>query len=249
MKKLRFICALSAALLLFNATFSALAAALDPAAAADQRALGEVGRPETEPIGLDLALNVIGGSLHFETGEHPFAADLVDGRIAAVSGNAGMDGTESSVTLTLDMLAGETMSFDYKCSTEYGGDIFTFSVNGERELLRSGEWDWSGHTYTAESSGSHTFVWKYQKDSGMGSGSDCVWLDEIAYSGDQGAWIPGDANGNGAVSATDALLTMRFAIGIIGEHELIFHNADIDGDGSVSLLDAVWILRVALGIG
>ena len=138
MKKLRFICALLAALLLFNATFSALAAALDPAAAADQRASGEVERPETEPIDLDLVLNVIGGSLHFETSEYPFTATVIDGRIAAVSGNAGVDSSFSSVTLTLDMLAGETLRFDYKCSTEYGGDIFTFSVNWQTALLRSG---------------------------------------------------------------------------------------------------------------
>ena len=239
MRKNRFLCAVLTALLLF--------AAASPAFDSAASSIG-ADRTETEPIDLDLALNAIGGSLHFETSEHPFTGTVIDGRIAAVSGNAGVDSSFSSITLTLDMRAGDTLSFDYKCSTEYGGDIFTFSVNGQTELLRSGEWAWNSYTYTAGQNGSCTFVWKYQKDYGMSVGSDCVWLDEIVYSGDPGAWIPGDANGNGEVSVSDALLTMRFAMAIIGEHQLIFHNADIDGNGSVNLLDAVFILRISIGL-
>ena len=44
------------------------------------------------------------------------------------------------------------------------------------------------------------------------------------------------------MSVFDALLTMRFAIGFIGEHALIFNNADIDSDGSISISDALSIL-------
>ena len=243
MRKKRFLCAALTALLLFAAASSALAAVLgSPALSCG------ADRPNKELIDLDLVLNTIGGSLHFETSEYPFTATVIDGRIAAVSGNAGVDSSFSSVTLTLDMLAGETLSFDYKCSTEYGGDIFTFSVNGQTELLRSGEWDWGSYTYTAAQNGSRTFVWKYQKDYGMSVGSDCCWLDEIVYSGDPGAWLPGDANGNGEVSVSDALLTMRFAMGLIGETELIFNNADIDSDGRISISDALLIMRIAMGL-
>ena len=203
---------------------------------------------ETEPIGLDFALNATGGSLHFETAAYPFTGTVIDGRIAAVSGNAGVDSSESSVTLTLDMLAGETLSFDYKCSTEQNYDTFTFSVNGQDKFSRSGEADWQSHTFTADQNGSYTFLWKYEKDYSYASGSDCVWLDEVAYSGDAGAGLLGDADGNGEVNVSDALLAMRYAMGLIGESELNLDNADVDGSGGVNMSDAISILRIALGL-
>lgn len=202
---------------------------------------------DAEPIDLDFALNAANGSLHFETAEHPFTGTAVDGRIAAVSGNAGLDNSFSSVTLTLDMLAGETLSFDYKYSTEQGYDEFSFSVNGQNKFTHSGESDWQSYTFTADHDGSFTFVWKYQKDYGVGSGSDCVWLDEIAYSGDPGAGLLGDADGNGEVNMSDALLAIRFAMGI-SDSMPCFENADIDANGSISIADAAAIMRIALGL-
>ncbi|MBR3297689.1 MAG: CotH kinase family protein [Clostridia bacterium] len=203
---------------------------------------------ETEPIDLDFALNAEGGSLHFETSAHPFTGTVIDGRIAAVSGCAGMDSAESSVTLTLDMLEGETLSFDYRCSTEQNYDLFTFIVNGQNKLSRSGESSWQSYTFTADHSGRFTFLWRYSKDYSYASGSDCVWLDEIAYSGDTGAGLLGDADDNGTVNVSDALLAMRFSMGIVGEDDLNLNNADIDASGSVTMGDAVGILRIALGI-
>ncbi|MBR5947581.1 MAG: CotH kinase family protein [Clostridia bacterium] len=203
---------------------------------------------EEEPIDFDFALNAEGGSLHFETAANPFTGTIIDGRIAAVSGNAGMDSSASSVTLKLDMLAGEMLSFDYKYSTEQSYDIFSFSVNGQNKFSHSGESGWQSYTFTADHDGSYTFLWKYEKDYSYASGSDCVWLDEIAYSGDAGAGLLGDADGNGAVNVSDALLAMRFAMGLIEESELVFNNADIDANGSISLGDAISILRIALGL-
>lgn len=203
---------------------------------------------EAEPVDLDFALNAEGGSLHFTTSEHPFTGTIVDGRIAAVSGNAGMDSSVSSVTLTLDMLAGETLSFDYKYSSEQGYDSFTFSVNGQNKFSHSGESDWSSYTFTADHNGSFVFLWKYQKDYSTSSGSDCVWLDDIAYSGDTGAGLIGDSDDNGEVNVADALLAMRYAMGLIGEGELNLDNADVDDNDTVNMIDAISILRIALGL-
>lgn len=203
---------------------------------------------EAEPIDLDFALNAEGGSLHFETAANPFMGTIIDGRIAAVSGNAGMDSFASSVTLKLDMLAGETLSFDYKYSTEQSYDIFSFSVNGQNKFSHSGESGWQSYTFTADHDGSYTFLWKYEKDYSYASGSDCVWLDEIAYSGDAGAGLIGDADGNGEVNVSDALLAMRFAMGLIDESELNLDNADLDENGEVNMSDAISILRIALGL-
>ena len=146
------------------------------------------------------------------------------------------------------MQAGETLSFDYKVSSEQGYDKFSFNVNGSKLFEKSGELDWESYTWTAASAGSYTFVWKYDKDYSVSSGSDCVWLDEVAYSGDSGPeLLPGDADGNGVVDVTDALMVLRYAMGIIGTLPRM-DNADMDGSGTVNVTDAVVILRLAMGV-
>lgn len=57
--------------------------------------------------------------------------------------------------------------------------------------------------------------------------------------------IPGDANGDGSVNMDDALLTMRFSMGIVNS---IYPYADIDGNGTIDSADALQILRFAIGI-
>ena len=201
---------------------------------------------EAEPIDLDLALNVTGGSLHFVTSAPAFIGTIKDGRIVGVSGNAGQDSSASSMTLTLAMEAGQTLSFKYKVSSEQNYDKFKFTVNGQEKIAESGERDWTDYTYTAQSDGSFTFEWKYEKDYSVASGSDCVWIDDVAWSGDL-VGLPGDADDNGAVEAADALIVLRFSMNMdqIVPNE---HNADVNGDGVIDASDALLILRMSMGI-
>ena len=64
-----------------------------------------------------------------------------------------------------------------------------------------------------------------------------------------GEIIPGDADGNGAVDTTDALIVLRCALGISGSEEDILASSDMDGNGLIDTTDALIILRLALGIG
>ena len=62
--------------------------------------------------------------------------------------------------------------------------------------------------------------------------------------------IPGDVNDDGAVTAEDARLALRIAIGV-GEYDMEgveFLAADYDKDGSVTTQDARTVLRVAIGL-
>ncbi|MBO4384857.1 MAG: dockerin type I repeat-containing protein [Clostridia bacterium] len=59
--------------------------------------------------------------------------------------------------------------------------------------------------------------------------------------------VLGDADGNGAVEATDALLVLRMAMGIINTPDNVI-TIDADGDGEVTAADALLILRYAMGI-
>lgn len=58
----------------------------------------------------------------------------------------------------------------------------------------------------------------------------------------------GDADGNGSVNVSDALLALRRAMGLIGDEAINTEAADMDGDGAVSVSDAVTILRTAMGL-
>ena len=213
--------------------------------------LDSVWLSESEEIDLDLALNADGGSLTFENGDYPFRGTVKDGRICAVSTNAGQDSTNSEFSLTLAMRAGETVSFEYKVSSEGSYDEFKFKVNGDTVMRDSGEKDWTGYTYTAPSDGTYSFIWRYSKDYSYASGADCAWVDNIAYSDDEPDPTPiptplmGDANGDGIVDSTDALLVLRYAMGITGAAPNV-HNSDVNGDGAVDSTDALIILRMAM---
>lgn len=196
-------------------------------------------------VDLDYALNASGGTLSFNAaGQYPFRGTVVDGRAAAVSGNAGVNSSTSSLTLNTHMNAGQELSFDYKVSSERNYDSFKFFVNGAEVLYADGEVDWTTFGWSAESAGSYTFEWRFTKDVSVAYGSDCVWIDEVALSGT--ALLPGDADGSGAVDSLDALMVLRYAMGLINGLPN-FANADVNGDGAVDSADALMILRMTLG--
>ena len=59
--------------------------------------------------------------------------------------------------------------------------------------------------------------------------------------------ILGDVDGNGNVEGVDALIVMRYAMGILDELENP-EAANVNGDENVDLMDALIILRMAMGI-
>ncbi|MBR6109290.1 MAG: leucine-rich repeat protein [Clostridia bacterium] len=60
--------------------------------------------------------------------------------------------------------------------------------------------------------------------------------------------LMGDADGNGVIDTTDALLVLRCALHITGDPEEILAFCDMDGNGIIDTTDALIILRMALGI-
>lgn len=69
------------------------------------------------------------------------------------------------------------------------------------------------------------------------------WVEILAA---EYASLPGDADGDGEVTLSDALLVLRSAMGILPAEDL--HAADMDGNGAVELADALIILRMAMGV-
>lgn len=100
-----------------------------------------------------------------------------NGAYSAVSGNVN-DNQISSMSLTLNVLANDQVSFFSKVSSESGYDYLVFYIDGTEAGSWSGEEVWAEHTY-AVTAGTHTFKWSYEKDYSVSNGSDCAWVDNI----------------------------------------------------------------------
>ena len=203
---------------------------------------------EVEPIDLDLALNIEGGNMHFTTGNYPFTGVISDGRIAGKSGNAGVDNSTSAFTITLDMQAGDTLSFDYRVSSESGYDFFTFKSGTTTVIRESGEKAWRNYVFTAANDGSYTFEWAFEKDYSVAGGSDCVWVDNIDFSGDNVIALLGDADCNGVVNFGDISAIYLYLIigGAMPEQGIL--NADFDGNGIVNFGDVSLLYMYIMGL-
>ena len=194
------------------------------------------------------SLNVEGGSLQFGTSQpYGFEAVTEGDRFLAKSTNAGAGNSTATLTTTVQMSAGDTLTFDYYYSSENNYDWYRFKANGTEVQKLSGNTNsaWATYTYTAASDGAYTFEWSYSKDSSVNGGNDCVKIDNVAFSGDAGM-ADGDVDGDGIVSVSDALLAMRGAMGTITLTASQLAHADLDGDGTVTASEALAIMRMAM---
>ncbi|MCR5809276.1 MAG: DUF2436 domain-containing protein [Clostridiales bacterium] len=137
---------------------------------------------------LDAALNKQGGSLHFETeGDYPWITATEGDRNYAMSGNAGVHSSTSTLTLNVEGFEGDTLVFDYKAwgeSSSYGTiyDKCQFIVNGEvEETWGAEDNDWTNYTYILPYDGAYVFTWSYTKDSSVSATGDYFAVDEVEF--------------------------------------------------------------------
>lgn len=204
----------------------------------------------TVEIDFNAALNLDSGAsfVHLQRTRdgYPFAAVIEDNRLCAVSCIEGKSNFESDISLTVEMNAGDELSFDYKVSCEPEYDWFYFTVNGEIQHSDSGESDWKHITYIAEEPGSYEFHWIYKKDYSGNNGLDCVFIDEIGISNNNTEYETGDVNLDGRVDSVDMLILSRYIKNryMIGRYAL--QLADVNGDGSIdeedvdALFSIIW---------
>ncbi len=74
-----------------------------------------------------------------------------------------------------------TVKFYWKVSSEDYYDFLEFYIDGSLQNHISGSVNWQQKTYTIGTSGSHMLEWRYVKDKGTGSGSDCGWVDKVEW--------------------------------------------------------------------
>ena len=75
---------------------------------------------------------------------------------------------------------------------------------------------------------------------------NCVYVESIRFTV-EAPILWGDANGDGETTVEDALLLMRYLIGLEEVDEANLASCDVNGDGTVDLADALLIMRKAMG--
>ncbi|HPF37766.1 MAG TPA: M14 family zinc carboxypeptidase [Phycisphaerae bacterium] len=88
----------------------------------------------------------------------------------------------------LDLPAvGGPLSFWYRVNSESGYDWFRFYIDGEFVFQRSGTIGWTQYS-TVLPEGDHILQWVYTKDGSVSSGSDTVWIDDLAMTQELTVW-------------------------------------------------------------
>ena len=106
------------------------------------------------------------------------------GTYSIKSGNSGVNSSTSTITATYTFAGDGSISFAVRCSSEqtnpsYDWDYGTFYIDGVQQgskIINSTTF--STLSYDVEA-GEHTFMWKYKKDSSVGSNDDCLYVDDI----------------------------------------------------------------------
>jgi hypothetical protein len=110
--------------------------------------------------------------------------EIYEGNFAAMSGDIG-DSQVSIITLDMDVLMDDTISFFRKVSCEddlYNDnyDWLAFYIDDVEMDRWDGELDWMQFGYPV-TEGVHTFKWVYSKDYSVSNGSDAAWIDYIVF--------------------------------------------------------------------
>ncbi len=117
----------------------------------------------------------MGGSLPWTIS----TTEVYEGNYSARSGAITHSQT-TQMQVTMDNLIAGQISFYYKVSSESGWDFLRFYIDGSQKGEWSGNAGWLQASYPV-TAGTHTFMWRYIKDSNTSSGSDVGWIDYIIF--------------------------------------------------------------------
>jgi hypothetical protein len=174
------------------------------------------------------------------------------------SARAGEIGNNQVSWMTRAVEGGE-IGFWYQVSSQYLHDFFSFYIDDVRKIRLSGSSGWY-HYSTTLPEGSHVLKWEYDKDSSGASGSDTVWIDDVAVTADNTQWTdivaltdPGVMSVSWAPPAEgdDYKVRVRAAYDVgyslWDESDGTFSVepgliGDLDGDGDVDLNDLAILL-------
>ena len=106
-----------------------------------------------------------------------------EGNYCVKSGTIG-NSEETMLSLNYEVGANDSIAFYYKVSSESNYDKLYFYIDNVEKNNWSGTVAWSRAQYPV-TQGTHTFMWKYKKDTSVASGSDCCWIDFVVLPTDR----------------------------------------------------------------
>lgn len=106
-------------------------------------------------------------------------ASPYEGDNCVESGNIA-NNQSSEMTIDIDVLNSDSISFYYKVSSEGSYDFLKFFMDENEMDKWSGEVAWTRKAY-AVTAGAHSFSWSYTKDGTTISGDDKAWVDYIVF--------------------------------------------------------------------
>ena len=172
-----------------------------------------------------------------------------DGAFSARSGAIDNNMT-SDLIITMDIVEDSQIIFYKKVSCEdvgsYSGayyDYLAFYIDGVEQNKWAGEVSWSSSTFDVMA-GEHTFMWRFNKDQGVVSGEDAVWIDNIifpAVSANSGAML-GDLNNDTIINILDVVLMVNI---VLGENSPS-STSDMNMDGITNVLDIILLINIIL---
>ena len=162
----------------------------------------------------DAALNVAGGNINFVSeGDYPWIGVQDGNRVYAMSGNAGVAGSTSMLTATVNVSKPTTLSFDFMAwgegvNTYY--DQCIFSIDGTAQFTygaRDNDWE----TYQVDlAAGTHTLTWSYIKDGSVNPEGDYFAVDNVRIR--EKTAMRGDVNSDGAVDINDVTKLINYVL-------------------------------------
>jgi hypothetical protein len=108
------------------------------------------------------------------------SSNIFQGAFAALSAPIG-DGDTSSLSININVIQNDSISFYALISTEANWDFLNFYIDGTLVDNYSGVYAWAYHSYPL-TAGPHTLTWSYIKDEVCCTGGlDLVMLDNIKF--------------------------------------------------------------------
>ncbi len=110
--------------------------------------------------------------------------NIYEGNYAARSGVIGngtyTNNTVSDLSITINVLSPDTLSFYKRVSSEQNYDFLQFFVDNNKLNEWSGEVAWSREAYYM-TAGNHNLLWRYTKDYSVSNGDDAGYIDFIVF--------------------------------------------------------------------
>ena len=113
----------------------------------------------------------------------------------------------TSMSVVMAVPAVGNITFWKKVSSESSYDYLKFYINNSLQGQWAGTVAWSQESFFV-APGNNTFRWEYSKDSGVSSGSDCAWIDDIIF--------PAVGGTTGAPAITIATTALNFGAVLVG---------------------------------